>query len=199
MGGGAIQSQIQTNRVPNPTFKPLSPIRPGPKVQVAPLPTTYTVSPAGDSNAFADYPTLGIDANALYIGVNIFSSRGQGSFSSTTGFVVRKSSLLGGGPIVATAFRKLVAKSQGVLQGLYTPQGVDNYDPAATEGYFIGVDPSFSGRLNLRRISNPGGTPTSSATIQITVPATGGTITVPHLGNSGGAGGKHDVLDIRVI
>src|SRR5207249_5927192 len=33
-----------------------------------------TVSPTGDSGNFADYPTLGVDANALYIGVNIFRS-----------------------------------------------------------------------------------------------------------------------------
>ena len=29
----------------------------------------------GDTTNFADYPTLGIDANALYIGVNIFSDK----------------------------------------------------------------------------------------------------------------------------
>ena len=69
--------------------------------------------------------------------------------------------MLGNGPIVVTAFRGLVSKMQGVLTGLYTPQGVDNYDPAATEGYFIGVDPSFSGRLHLLRILNPGGNPTT--------------------------------------
>lgn len=158
-----------------------------------------TVSPAGDTGNFADYPTLGIDANALYIGVNIFRSRGQGTFSSTTGFVVRKSSVLGAGPIVVTAFRNMVGKVQGVLTGLYTPQGVDNYDPAATEGYFIGVDPSFTGRLQLRRISNPGGSPTSSANIRIDVPTTGGTITVPHLGNTGGTPGNLDGIDIRLM
>lgn len=158
-----------------------------------------TVTPTGDSNAFADYPTLGIDANALYIGVNIFSARGRGSFASTTGFVVRKSSVLGNGPIVVTAFRGLVAKMQGILTGLYTPQGVDNYDPAATEGYFIGVDPSFSGRLHLLRILNPGGNPTTPGRVQINVPATGGTISVPHLGNTGGSAGNLDGLDRRLI
>jgi hypothetical protein len=33
-----------------------------------------------DAGKFADYPTLGIDAQALYIGVNIFGTRGQGAF-----------------------------------------------------------------------------------------------------------------------
>jgi hypothetical protein len=58
-----------------------------------------------DNGKFADYPTLGIDAHALYIGVNIFGTRGQGSFANTTAFVMRKSSVLGPGPIAATAFR----------------------------------------------------------------------------------------------
>jgi hypothetical protein len=158
------------------------------------------VSPVGDSGKFADYPTLGIDANALYIGINVFGTRGVGSFSGTTGFVVRKSSILSSGPIVVTAFRNLVVKSQGILVGLYTPQGVDNYDPAATEGYFVGVDPSYSGRIHLRRITNPGGdSPAISSDILINVPATGGTMSVPHLGNTGGTPGNLDGLDIRLI
>ncbi len=154
------------------------------------------VSPPGDTGNFADYPTLGIDANALYIGVNIFKGR-TGSFSNSTGFVVRKSSILGEGPIVVTAFRKLIGN--GPAGGPYTPQGVDNYDPAATEGYFIGVDGSYYGKLNLRRVTNPGGTPAISGNIQFTVPTTGGTISVPHLGNTGGANGNLDGLDYRLI
>src|SRR5207244_2787243 len=116
------------------------------------------VSPAGDTGKFADYPTLGIDFNALYLGVNIFGSRGNPSaFSNTSVFVVRKNSVLSGGPIVVTAFRSLIKKVQGLNTGPYTPQGVDNYDPAASEGYVIGVDISSSSRLQLRMISYPGG------------------------------------------
>lgn len=157
------------------------------------------VSPAGDSGSFADYPTLGIDANAIYIGVNIFATRGLGSFSDTTVFVIRKSSVLSGGPIVVTAFRNLINKVQGKPNGPYTPQGVDNYDPAATEGYVIGVDAGFFGKLQLRRISNPGGTPSISGNITITIPLNGSTITVPHLGNTGGSNGNLDGLDYRLL
>ncbi len=157
------------------------------------------VSSTGDSGKFADYPTLGIDANALYIGVNIFGTRGLGSFSDTTLFVVRKNSILGVGPIVVTAFRNLIQKVQGVETGPYTPQGVDNFDPAATEGYVIGVDAALYGRLMLRRISNPGGTPSISGNISITIPLNGPTITVPHLGNTGGPGGNLDGLDYRLM
>src|SRR4029077_5860507 len=66
---------------------------------------------SGDATNFADYPTLGIDANALYIGANIFSTGGSGSFVNCTAFVVRKSSLLSGGPIVVTPFTGLIASS----------------------------------------------------------------------------------------
>src|SRR5215469_11681725 len=63
----------------------------------------------GDAVNFADYPTLGIDANALYIGANIFATKGTGSFVTTSAFVVRKSSLLSGGPIVVTTFTNLIS------------------------------------------------------------------------------------------
>ncbi len=159
------------------------------------------VSPTGDTGDFADYPSLGIDANALYIGVNVFSA--AGSFVNTTAFVVRKSSLLAGGPIVVTAFRGLIATTTGggkpVTAGPYTPQGVDNFDPAATEGYIIGVDYASATKLQLRRVANPGGTPTLSANITANVASFTAPLTVPHLGNTGGAAGQLDGLDERLL
>lgn len=151
------------------------------------------VTPAGNTNEFADYPTLGIDANALYIGANMFSS--GGSFSNVSAWVVRKSSITGGGPIVATAFRNLLVAGTGP----YTPQGVDNFDPAATQGYFIGTDAATYGRLMLRRVSDPGGTPTISSNISITVPATFAPLNVRHLGNTGGTNGYLSAVDDRLF
>ncbi len=151
------------------------------------------VTPAGDAGCFADYPTLGVDVNALYIGTNNFC---PSTFGGSTGFVVRKSSILTGGPIVVTAFRGILAPP---ADGPYTPQGVDNFDPAATEGYFIGVSNNFFGLLELRRVSNPGGTPTISANIPLTVPSTSSPITVPHLGNTVAATGNLDGLDDRLF
>src|SRR5438445_188176 len=78
-----------------------------------------TVSPPGDTGDFADFPTLGVDANALYVGVNVFAP--SGSFVNSTGFVVRKSSVLGAGPIVVTAFRSLLDASSN---GPYTPHAL---------------------------------------------------------------------------
>ena len=144
---------------------------------------------SGDASNFADYPTLGIDANALYIGANIFSAS-SGSFVNCSGYVVRKSSLLSGGPIVVTTFANLI----GGTTGPFTPQGVDNYDPAATEGYFIGVDYSSSTRLRLRRVSNPGGTPSISANVSISVSRFASPINVTVQGTPGTVDGLDDRL-----
>lgn len=149
------------------------------------------------STCLADYPTLGVDANALYIGTNNFCGSPSQTFNGTSGFVVRKTSILGAGPIVVTAFNGLVASAAAA--GPYTPQGVDNFDPAATEGYFIGVDNAVFGLLQMRRISNPGGTPTVSANIGVTVAATLSPINVNHSGNTGGTTGRLSSLDDRLF
>ena len=121
------------------------------------------VSPAGDAGKFLDYPTLGVDASALYIGGVRFNPN---VFDGCPVFVVRKSSVLGAGPIVATAFRT----AGGTSTGIYVPQGVHNDDPAATEGYFIGTDAGVYGAINVIRIGTPGGTPTMTALPAITIP-----------------------------
>jgi hypothetical protein len=157
---------------------------------------TNTVPPAGDAGSSADYETLGIDANALYVGVTIFDF--IEGFAGSTAFVIRKSSVLNGGPIVVTAFRNLTGgDSFGTGPGV--PHGVDNYDPAATEGYFIGTDNASFGTLILRRVSNPGGTPSISGNIAITVPETDLPIPVPHKGNNDPFSGKLDSLDDRLM
>jgi hypothetical protein len=75
-----------------------------------------STTPTRTSSDFADYDTLGIDANALYIGTNVFS--GTGAFKGTDGYVIRKSSVLGGGPPVVTVFRNLAL---GTGEGPFTP------------------------------------------------------------------------------
>jgi len=134
------------------------------------------VSTTGDNNDFADFDTLGIDANALYMGTNIFTD--TGSFVSTTAFVIRKSSVTGGGPIVVTAFRDLM---DGSFNGPYTPQGVDNTDPTATQGYFVGTDGATIGQIDVLRVGTPGGTPTLSSSMAVSVPTDSNAISVPAL------------------
>src|ERR1017187_9834463 len=123
----------------------------------------------GNSGEFLDYPSLGVDANALYTGGNMFAAS-SGAFSGCSAFVIRKSSVLSGGPLVVTAFRGIVPNASS--DGPYAPRGVDNYDPSSNEGYFIGPSATTLGRLVFRRVSVPGGTPTISANILLTVNST---------------------------
>ena len=142
---------------------------------------------------FFDYPTLGIDTQALYIGGDAFSKTDSGKL-----FVVKKNSLTNGGPIVYTSFNNFIDKTTNV--GMYIPQGVDNFDSNATSGYFIGVDNAFFGRLVLRRVNNPGSNnPTLSNDINVIVPTTQFSIKVPHLGNVRGVEGQLDGLDDRLM
>lgn len=151
----------------------------------------FKPSPTTD---FCDYESLGIDVNALYIGCNMFSA--AGGFSATNGYVVQKSSTLGAGPIVTTSFAGLAT---GGGAGPFAPRGVDNYDLGATEGYFVGVDNATFSTMMFRRITNPGSlTPTISANISVTVPTTTSSVSIEHLGNTGGANGNLDALDDRL-
>jgi hypothetical protein len=130
-----------------------------------------------DAGRLADYPSLGVDANGVYVGCNMFSS----AFNNTTVWVIRKSSVLGTGPIVVTAFRTLLPSAAGA--GIYAPRGVTNPDPTATTGYFIGSDNSTLGRLVVRRVTNADTTPVLGPNINVTVPATVRPVNVPALGS----------------
>lgn len=157
----------------------------------------------GDATLFTDYQSFGVDASAIYIGANMFTI--AGAFNSTKGFVVPKAPLLVGGPATVWAFSGLVATSTGA--GPFSPRGVDNTNPANTGptaiGYFIGVDNATFNTLMLRRITNPGSVgpaPTISANISIAAPLTTRfPVLVPHLGNTGGTGGRLDALDDRLF
>jgi PKD repeat protein len=149
-------------------------------------------TPNSDTGGFADYDSLGVDRFALYIGINVFNSAGT-ALLGTTGFVVNKSNLFSG-TLTVTAFRQL-ATSTGA--GPFAPRGVSNDDPAATEGYFIGVDNATFSKLQVRRISNPGGTPSISANLSLTVPTTDYPISQVHRGNT--LSDNLDALDDRLF
>jgi Chitobiase/beta-hexosaminidase C-terminal domain len=146
-----------------------------------------------DTGEFLDYDSLGVDKNALYVGGNMFDAATR-AFVTTSAFVINKNSILTGGPVVATAFRGLITGGDGPD----SPRGVDNFDPAATEGYIIGTSDTALGRLILRRVSDPGGLPTISGNIAITVNDTSNPINVGHLGNTRGDNGLLDGLDDRL-
>ena len=130
----------------------------------------------GAANDFFDYPTLGVDKNSLYIGGNMFAN-GQ-FFSGSNMWVLNKASLLAG-TLTVTSFPHGVTSTD-----MYTPQGVHNDDPSATNGYFVGASQTFYSKLVIRRVSYAGPTPTLSGDLNLatstiytpkTVPTSGGT------------------------
>jgi len=148
----------------------------------------FSANLPGALNGFADYPTLGVDKNALYVGMNMFNAT-LTAFIGTNGYVINKANLIGG-TLTTTGFTLL----NGNVAGILTPQGVHNDDPSATEGYFIGVDAISYSLLVVKRVTNPGGTPSVSGNLNITVPTTVFPENVPHNGSSA----RLDALDDRL-
>ncbi len=153
---------------------------------------TKTVNPARANTCFGDYPTTGIDANALIIGVNNFCPN---TYDSSDVFVVRKSSILGAGPIVVNALRSV---------GQVTPRGIDSWDPdpgGTAPAYFISV--TTTTQVRLRRITNiNSGVLTVSGNLNITVPTVASPIALEHQGNAHPGGtfnGKVDGSDTRFM
>lgn len=140
----------------------------------------------GNASSFFDYPTIGIDSKAIYIGGNVFT----GSFSGCDLFVVNKANLLAGS-LTVTPFRNICTAAGA---GMYTPHGCDNDDPAANEGYVIGVSGNSFGQLKFRKVSDPGGTPSISSDTTINVPTTANPLSVPVSGSTRPLAGLDDRL-----
>lgn len=132
---------------------------------------------ASRSDANADYPTIGIDKHALYIGVNIMQE--PKGYVTSDAFVIPKTPLLEG-KLRAYVFQNLVVP--GKIVGPTTPQGVDNFDAHAEEGYLIGLD-GMGDRLMLRRIKNPAGRPSISENIPIPIGKLASPLLVPQKGS----------------
>ena len=140
----------------------------------------YLQSSTGSSDAsndYFDYPTFGIDKFALYIGGNIFDRVTHATNKGSSLYLIDKSALLSG-TLSATIWPYgLGASNSGsvggtTMVGMLTPQAVHNDDPNATEGFFIATDWAQFSSMVLKKISNPGSSPSLSSNIQLTVPAT---------------------------
>jgi hypothetical protein len=131
----------------------------------------------GEAARFTDYPTLGVDKHAVYIGANMFDAT-TFAFRNTTVFVIDKADLLATPTptLTVTAFRNLINTMTG--DGPFTPQAATNWDPNATQGYLVGVDAAVFNELNVMRINDPAGTPTLTR-IDIAVPTTRFPLDVP--------------------
>jgi FlgD Ig-like domain len=159
------------------------------------VPATIAPAISNGTTCLTDYPSLGVDEDAIYMAGDQFCGTGQ-PFQQVDAFVIRKSSVLSGGPLVVTAFRGLMTAAGGFV-GPFAPRGVDNQDLNTNEGYFIGTDGASYGTFWIHRVSDPGGTPTLSAGFALTTPTTAGPRPVPHPGNTGGYWGRLDPLDDR--
>ncbi|HXS54964.1 MAG TPA: T9SS type A sorting domain-containing protein [Hanamia sp.] len=84
---------------------------------------------------FLDFPTLGVDNNAVVIGGNQFG------FDSLTnvGYVIDKNKLLHGNLVVYPFELGVANNITGAVGGMYTPQGVDNDDGTAKKSFFAGI------------------------------------------------------------
>ena len=94
---------------------------------------------------FADFPTLGVDSNALYIGANIFDW--NLGFINSACYVIRKDLLLNH-VLNVTQFSKLL--DPVTYEGPFAPQGVDNFNKTSNLGYIIGVDGAYFARASTR-------------------------------------------------
>lgn len=148
-----------------------------------------TPSPA-DAPYACDFPTLGVDANAIYVGCNMFLWN-AGTFQYSSAFVIRKSSAMVVGPLVVTGFSRLGAIG---LTGPFAPRGVDNDDPTWTEGYLIGTGAESLNTIHVRRVSDPGGTPILGPNMTLSVSDTA-VLTQP----SAGAPTNIDTLTLRLF
>ena len=149
-----------------------------------------TPTSAADTGGFADYPSLGVDANAVYIGTNIF----KGGFQGSSLFVVRKSSVTATPvqPIVVAVFREIGDSGEN---GIFTPQGATNDDPNAVIGYVVGPNVGSGQQINLRRVLNPGGVPTLSPLYSVTAPV----FAYPASAPAQGSPNNLDASDLRLF
>ncbi len=143
-------------------------------------------SPTGQ---FADYPQLGVDANAIYIGVNRFGSL-SGSFTGTSLYVIQKSSVIGAGPMHVTGFQTV---SSPGASGPDSPQPATNMDPGAGTGYVVGPDNLILNRMDVVKVNNPGTTTPTISSSSVSLPSTAQPLSVPAQGAVGGI----DALDDR--
>jgi|CXWL01.1.fsa_nt_gi hypothetical protein len=146
-------------------------------------------TPNSNTGGFIDYPTLGVDANAVYVGGSMFNST-LTAYVGNTLFVIRKSALLANS-LVVTPARSIGTGSTGV----YVGHGCDNWNAAETTGYYLGADAGVFSLLVLHKILTPGGTPSFSSPISITVPTT----VFPQVQNAMGSTRPLDALDDRLF
>jgi hypothetical protein len=118
------------------------------------------VSVVGDpvSGDFADFPTLGLDANGVYLSANMFTPGPSGTVVGSALVSIPKADLLQAVPTAtnATSFGILSFSGYGmVLHPIFNPMGTSNAAVLAVGS--LGVDFAFHSNLVATAISNAGG------------------------------------------
>jgi hypothetical protein len=131
--------------------------------------TSFVSAQGGDAGRWPDYPTLGVDANGLYITAYMVGGPGH------TIFAIDKAPLIAPSPSLGTitAWRNLA--------WAYAIQPCHTYGTPAGE-YFVSVE--SSNQLRLRRVNPPLTAPTLTNVGTITVPSFSAPPTAPALGSS---------------
>ena len=129
----------------------------------------------GGPNGFADYCTLGVDANGIYLGSNRFN----GGFQNTDLYAVNKALLLQVGPVLqVTPFRNLCVSAGGT--GMFTPWPCSNDDPAATTCIVVGIDNAVFSLMSYRRVSFAAGVFSITANATLGLPVTQSPLAMPN-------------------
>jgi hypothetical protein len=123
--------------------------------------TWKSVKFTGFANGTADYPTMAMDSNALYIGTNNFNS--AGNFRGTTMNVIPLSSILAAGGPTTTNLQQFVTPYPGVGEDRgFAAQGV-NSSAASSTGTVVSASLFYTNLLTYD-INNAGsGAATRSA------------------------------------
>lgn len=119
----------------------------------------------GDQDTFYDFPNMGIDKDAVYVGMAIFGAsedlqavaEEDGPYNSASLFVFQKSSLLSDGPAVINVFRDVLGSVPVDDYSAHTTiQPAMNFDSDSKYGYVIGTNPYMFGSLVFFRVLDPG-------------------------------------------
>ena len=104
-------------------------------------------------SGFADYPTLGIDANAIYVGFNDFTSS-VGSFAATSVFTIPKADILASTPSAAN--RSTSRSTAGALG--FTITGATNFSTTTPDhGVLAAVDTNLFGVIDKTNVTGTSG------------------------------------------
>jgi hypothetical protein len=150
----------------------------------------------GDASHWADYPSLGIDANGVYLGVNMFTT-GSNSFTGTRIAAVAMAPLLGVNPT-------LNAFASGSATLMFTPQAADNLDPmgAGDPAWFVGTGINgglVANAVRYQTMTWSNGTPSLSGPTDVSIQSFANPVPVPASGSSVPVDGGDTRLQMAVI